>query len=110
MRTGELCALIAGSAYFATIANARNVPSNIGQPLLSPQRKVVSLSTERRVVPNPLQRDRLRRRANSVEASLDNEVCHPVEENRVNPDWIFLYLFLLLSGLLITGMTDEYGG
>ncbi|KAI1369066.1 aspartic-type endopeptidase [Xylaria arbuscula] len=73
MRTGEFCALIAGSAYFATIANARNVPSIIGQPLLSPQRKFVSLSTERRAVSNPLQRDRLRRRANSVEASLDNE-------------------------------------
>ncbi|KAI0907514.1 aspartic-type endopeptidase [Ustulina deusta] len=68
MRTGELCALAAGLAYFS-VANARNIPSSIGQP----QHKVVSLSTQRRAVPNPLQRDRLRRRASSVVAALDNE-------------------------------------
>ncbi|KAI1427063.1 aspartic-type endopeptidase [Xylaria sp. FL1777] len=68
MRTGELCALVAGLVY-CTVANARNIPSIIGQS----QRKVVNLSTQRRAVPNPLQRDRLRRRASSVEAALDNE-------------------------------------
>ncbi|KAI1355623.1 aspartic-type endopeptidase [Xylaria sp. FL0043] len=68
MQTRELCALVAGLVY-CTVANARNIPSNIGQP----QHKVVSLSTQRRAVSNPLQRDRLRRRASSVEASLDNE-------------------------------------
>ncbi|KAI0118828.1 aspartic-type endopeptidase [Nemania sp. FL0031] len=68
MRTGELCALVAGLAYLPA-AHARNIPSSIGQM----QPKVVSLSTHRRPVSNPVQRDRLRRRASTVEASLDNE-------------------------------------
>ncbi|KAI0408625.1 aspartic-type endopeptidase [Xylaria palmicola] len=68
MRTGELCALVAGLAYLPA-THARNIPSTIGQ---SPP-KVISLSTERRAVPNPVHRDRLRRRAGSIEATLDNE-------------------------------------
>lgn len=35
--------------------------------------KVVSLSTERRSISNPVQRDRLRRRASTVDVTLDNE-------------------------------------
>ncbi|KAI0526577.1 aspartic-type endopeptidase [Xylaria bambusicola] len=73
MRITQLCALGAASAYFSTIVSARNVPSNIGLPLLPPQSKVVSLSTERRSISNPLLRDQLRRRANTAEAALDNE-------------------------------------
>ncbi|KAF2968893.1 hypothetical protein GQX73_g4694 [Xylaria multiplex] len=69
MRTRELCALVAGLAYF-TVAHARNIPGNVRQP----QRKVVNLSTQRKTVSNPVQRDRLRRRASStIEAALDNE-------------------------------------
>ncbi|TRX94472.1 hypothetical protein FHL15_004627 [Xylaria flabelliformis] len=67
MKTTELCALVAGLAYFE-VAHARNIP-NIGQT--AP--KVVSLSTQRKGIPNPVHRDRLRRRAGSVEASLDNQ-------------------------------------
>ncbi|GAP86441.1 putative aspartic-type endopeptidase [Rosellinia necatrix] len=65
MRTGELCALVAGLAYVPA-AHARNIPNGIGP-------KVVNLSTERRAVLDPVRRDRLRRRANTVEAALDNE-------------------------------------
>ncbi|KAI0969254.1 aspartic-type endopeptidase [Xylaria arbuscula] len=68
MRTREFCSLVAGLVY-CTVANARNIPSNIGQI----QHKVVSLSTQRKPVSNPLHRDRLRRRGSSVEAALDNE-------------------------------------
>ncbi|KAH8166603.1 hypothetical protein CIB48_g1644 [Xylaria polymorpha] len=68
MRTAELCALIAGLAYVPA-AHARNIPSSIGQS--TP--KVVNLSTQRKAVPNPVHRDRLRRRASSVAAALDNE-------------------------------------
>ncbi|KAI1335740.1 aspartic peptidase domain-containing protein [Xylariaceae sp. FL0016] len=52
----------------STIAStdARNFQSGAGQP------KVVSLPTQRKSIPNPVHRDRLRRRG-SVEASLDNE-------------------------------------
>ncbi|GAW24347.1 hypothetical protein ANO14919_139310 [Xylariales sp. No.14919] len=68
MRTKEVCALVAGLAYFPA-AYARNIPGNIGQS----QRKVVSLSTQRKTVSNPVQRDRLRRRTSTIEAALDNE-------------------------------------
>ncbi|KAI0443388.1 aspartic-type endopeptidase [Xylaria telfairii] len=68
MRTAELCALIAGLAYVPA-AHGRNIPSSIGQS--TP--KVVNLSTQRKAVPNPVHRDRLRRRAGSVTADLDNE-------------------------------------
>ncbi|KAI8950877.1 aspartic-type endopeptidase [Xylaria longipes] len=68
MRTAELCALVAGLAYLPA-SHARNVPSSIGQT--AP--KVVNLSTQRKAVPHPVHRDRLRRRASSVEAALDNQ-------------------------------------
>ncbi|KAI0456153.1 aspartic-type endopeptidase [Xylaria acuta] len=70
MRTAELCVLVAGFASSSfPAAHARNIPSSIGQT--AP--KVVNLSTQRKAVPNPVHRDRLRRRANSIEAALDNE-------------------------------------
>ncbi|KAI0869808.1 aspartic-type endopeptidase [Hypoxylon argillaceum] len=68
MRTGELCALVAGLAY-VPVTHARNIPGSIDET----QPKFISLSTQRRAVSNPVQRDRLRRRASTVEASLDNE-------------------------------------
>ncbi|KAI1116038.1 aspartic-type endopeptidase [Nemania sp. NC0429] len=68
MRTAELCAWVAGLAYLTT-THARNIPSNI----VPTHPKVVHLSTQRKAVPDPVQRDRLRRRADTVEASLDNE-------------------------------------
>lgn len=37
--------------------------------------KVLSFPLQRKSVPNPLLRDRLRRRAGTVQASLQNEVC-----------------------------------
>ncbi|KAI1500577.1 aspartic peptidase domain-containing protein [Biscogniauxia marginata] len=63
--------LIAAFALVAAIASsapadARNLQSGVGQP------KVVSLSTQRKAVPNPVHRDRLRRR-DTIRASLDNE-------------------------------------
>ncbi|KAI1755384.1 aspartic-type endopeptidase [Xylaria castorea] len=68
MRTAELCALVAGLVYFSA-AHARNIPSSVGQTVP----KVVNLFTQRKAVPNPVHRDRLRRRAGSVEAALDNQ-------------------------------------
>ncbi|KAI8634778.1 eukaryotic aspartyl protease [Xylariaceae sp. FL1651] len=64
MRSGEIWALVAGLVCLP--AHARNIPSSIGQP------KVVSLSTQRKTIANPVQRDRLRRR-DAVKAALDNE-------------------------------------
>ncbi|KAI0202182.1 eukaryotic aspartyl protease [Astrocystis sublimbata] len=68
MRSAELSAL-AGLACCLPAALARNIPSGMGQSVP----KVISLSTERRSVPNPAARDRLRRRAGTVDATLDNE-------------------------------------
>ncbi|KAI3336744.1 eukaryotic aspartyl protease [Xylariaceae sp. AK1471] len=67
MRSGEICALVAGLSLACLPAHARNIPSSIGEP------KVVNLSTQRRTVSNPVQRDRLRRRDGTVDATLDNE-------------------------------------
>ncbi|KAI0476760.1 aspartic-type endopeptidase [Xylaria cf. heliscus] len=66
MRIAELYALAAAGLASFPAAHARNIPSTTTP-------KVVSLSTQRRTVPNPVHRDRLRRRASSIEASLDNE-------------------------------------
>ncbi|KAI1451004.1 acid protease [Annulohypoxylon stygium] len=63
--TTTVLALIA--SILAVPADARNIPSSIGQP------KVISLATQRRTISNPVKRDRLRRRDNTVTAELDNE-------------------------------------
>ncbi|KAI1090863.1 acid protease [Rostrohypoxylon terebratum] len=63
--TTTVLALIA--SILAVPADARNIPSSISQP------KVVSLATQRRTISNPVKRDRLRRRDNTVTAKLDNE-------------------------------------
>lgn len=71
MRTVEVCALIAGLVWLP--AHARNIPSGLERPP-----KVVSLSTQRRTVADPVYRDRLRRRAALPEAELANEVGGPI--------------------------------
>jgi hypothetical protein len=38
--------------------------------------RVLDLAIQRRVVSDPLARDRLRQRAKTVQVSLDNEVCN----------------------------------
>jgi RNase P protein component len=37
--------------------------------------RVVGFPVQRKSVPNPVARDRLRRRSGTVQATLDNEVC-----------------------------------
>ncbi|KAH9883233.1 aspartic peptidase domain-containing protein [Xylariomycetidae sp. FL2044] len=64
MRSTAALALLAGLVSLP--ADARNIQGSIGQP------KVVNLSTQRKSVPNPVHRDRLRRRG-SIQATLDNE-------------------------------------
>ncbi|KAI0390027.1 eukaryotic aspartyl protease [Xylariaceae sp. FL0594] len=66
MRTGEFALLLAGLACLP--AYARNIPSALERPP-----KVVSLSTQRRTVTDPVYRDRLRRRSLLPEAELSNE-------------------------------------
>ncbi|KAI0887210.1 acid protease [Annulohypoxylon maeteangense] len=63
--TTTALALIA--SILAVPADARNIPSSIGQPT------VVSLATQRKTISNPVKRDRLRRRDGTVKAELDNE-------------------------------------
>ncbi|KAI1457252.1 acid protease [Annulohypoxylon moriforme] len=63
--TTTVLALMA--SILAVPADARNIPSSIGQP------KVVSLATQRKTISNPVRRDRLRRRDGTVKAELDNE-------------------------------------
>ncbi|KAI1212442.1 acid protease [Annulohypoxylon truncatum] len=60
-----ILALIA--SVLAIPAGARNIPSSTGQP------KVVSLTTQRQTIRNPVKRDRLRRRDGTVQVGLDNE-------------------------------------
>ncbi|KAI2472075.1 acid protease [Annulohypoxylon bovei var. microspora] len=65
MRSTTVLALVA--SILAVPADARNIPSSIGQP------KVISLATQRKTISNPVRRDRLRRRDGTVRAELDNE-------------------------------------
>ncbi|KAI5922243.1 aspartic peptidase domain-containing protein [Camillea tinctor] len=65
MRSAAAFALVA-SIISSVSVEARNLQNDVAQP------KVVNLSTQRKAVPNPVQRDRLRRR-DTVRASLDNE-------------------------------------
>ncbi|KAI2630484.1 eukaryotic aspartyl protease [Xylaria nigripes] len=67
MRYLDICALGAATLAYFPVLQARNVPSSITHP------KVVSLPIQRRTIANPVQRDRLRRRADTVEAPLNNE-------------------------------------
>ncbi|XXH05112.1 hypothetical protein Hte_011536 [Hypoxylon texense] len=62
--TTTVLALVA--SILAAAADARNLPASVGQP------KVVSLSTQRKAISNPVRRDRIRRRDTS-RANLDNE-------------------------------------
>ncbi|KAI1104238.1 acid protease [Jackrogersella minutella] len=63
--TTTVLALVA--SILAAAADARNIPSSTDQP------KVISLSTQRKTISNPVKRDRLRRRDGTVKATLDNE-------------------------------------
>ncbi|KAI1492130.1 aspartic peptidase domain-containing protein [Biscogniauxia mediterranea] len=65
MRSTAAFALVASIISSVTV-EARNIQKDVGQP------KVVNLSTQRKAVPNPVYRDRLRRRG-TVRATLDNE-------------------------------------
>ncbi|KAI0480645.1 eukaryotic aspartyl protease [Xylariaceae sp. FL0804] len=65
MRTSDIFALATG--ILALPVEARSVVSVTESP------KVVGLSTERKSISDPIQRDRLRRRGDTVTASLDNE-------------------------------------
>ena len=40
--------------------------------------RVVGFPVQRKSVPNPVERDRLRKRSGTVQATLDNEVCGSV--------------------------------
>lgn len=60
-------ALALVASIFAIPLGARNVPNTASKP------KVVSLSTQRKTISNPVKRDRLRRR-DAIKAELDNEV------------------------------------
>ncbi|CAJ2510049.1 Uu.00g059490.m01.CDS01 [Anthostomella pinea] len=64
MRSTTIFALAAG--IISLPAEARNIPSVLGKP------KVVSMSTQRKPISNPVNRDRLRRRG-TIQADLDNE-------------------------------------
>lgn len=66
MKSATMVALVAGllsSSTDALVMQERNTASS----------KVVGMDLQRRTVPDPVQRDRLRRRG-SVAATLDNEV------------------------------------
>ncbi|KAI1467019.1 acid protease [Daldinia caldariorum] len=65
MKSTIVLALVASIS--AIPADARNLQSSTGRP------KVVSLTTERKTISDPLRRDRLRRRDGTFRATLDNE-------------------------------------
>lgn len=48
--------------------------------------KVVGFPVQRKNVPNPLLRDRLRRRTGTVQASLQNEVCARIPKGKRDSD------------------------
>ncbi|KAI2630669.1 acid protease [Hypoxylon sp. NC1633] len=65
MKSSTTVLALAASTLAAAV-DARNLQSSISQP------RVVSLSTQRKTISNPVKRDRLRRR-DTVRAELDNE-------------------------------------
>ncbi|KAI1432043.1 aspartic-type endopeptidase [Xylaria sp. CBS 124048] len=71
MRSREVYALVAASlSSFPVVHTLKTTPDNTTQP----RAKVVGLSTQRRTVPNPVQRDRLRRRADTLTTPLTNDI------------------------------------
>lgn len=68
MKTATTLAAIVG--LLSTLTEAINLQERVNEEL-----RVVSFDIERRVVKNPVARDRLRRRTTTLQASLDNEAC-----------------------------------
>jgi hypothetical protein len=65
-----LSTFVLATSIFSTYSDALYLQRRTDGPP-----RVVGFPVQRKAVPDPLLRDRLRRRASTVQASLENEVC-----------------------------------